>query len=294
MRGGWLSGVFVLAGCWRPNPAFIGEPPAETTGGSGSDASAGASTHVSSGTDTTTSASAGTSSGGSTGTIEPGTSTTSTTDTTGDPVGSSGTTGELSEQQRCDMAALDPNATVLAAMVQSCSSAKWFYAAPLGMQLVPMQCPGSSALTGKIETLPMALGEAAESLTTVLLSGPPWVGSEGVIQGEYLVDLTQAVHPCFVARLDNLPMMPKQDLIAQVSLRIGDMDAVPIYPTAAMIDANMEAVPHGALAEVVVPIPQEFIGQKVTVLLLTFKQAAPENVPHAVLWEQPRLIEAGP
>lgn len=292
MRGGWLGGVFVLAGCWRPNPGFIGEPPAETTGGSGSDASAGASTHVSSGTDTTTSASAGTSSGGSTGTIEPGTSTTGTNGTTGDPVGSSGTTGELSEQQRCDMAALDPNATIVLDMIVACTLADWKFGPSVMDGTTPTICPIEKAEVGIIQTPAMVVSESGLVFDKALRVGPR-KGVTGVVEGDYRdLQLLDVMHPCFVTRIDYAPGAPGQGLVAQVIVRTSGLDDdEQIAPE--MVMMMTPPIPHGAPTSIVVPIPAIFAGKKVDVVLVVYQEAGDGVAQPSLLLESPRVIDAG-
>lgn len=293
----WWWGACVLAGCWRPNPLFLGGVPADTTGEGSTDASSGSGAAMSSGTDTTTTGASDSTTAPVSGTgtaTSDSTSTTTTDGTTGDPAGSSGTTGGPTPEARCQLAAGDGDAVPYVDMEASCEAAKWTFTYPLNSEPQATICPSNNKGTGQILKQATPTGDAGVVLGKSLQTGPPWVGAEGIIQGEFLeIALTGASHPCFVARLDNTG--PDGALLAQVFVRYaGQPDNVQIFPTPAMMDANEIVIPHGELTPIALPIPEKFVGAKIDVVLVVLKENEAVGVPQAALWERPRIIEAGP
>lgn len=296
MGARWVSAVLLVAACSRPNPYFDlddrGSSTAETV----------ATTVDTAGTDATTAAMTSTSTTGATSSSSSPTEPTTTTDPTAttdltattDPTATTtvdpttGTTGEPTEQELCEAAALEPAATTLVDFHGKCFDPgviSWGYTTAINQPLGPTNCGVQDPAVGLILPTPMLPTSEGSTFAPALKIGP-WTGSEGLIQGSALaLDLAPATLPCLVARVAYPKGAPLIPLTAQIII----------------VDANAQEhvildkeIPEQGLEAIVLPIPEELRGTTVDVHIITIKQDAPNPSSTALAWERPRIVEGSP
>lgn len=287
MRWWWVGGL-VLLGCWKDNPGFLGELlETSSSGAPASSSGSGSSTDTSS---TGTSAAASE----TTGPVQPGTSsstsstssmtsTTAGTDTTSGPGGSS-TSGPLSEHERCEMAAA---ADLVGSYPLTCGKpyAAWSFGPSVDMPTMSTMCGVESTAIGVIAKLEQAMTESGALFNAPLLLGPR-AGKPGLIQGEFTgLDLSTFDLPCLATRIDYAPGTAWAQLEVQVivyDLELGQTLELFVPPL---------PLPHDMPVELALPFMAE--GTIDVALVVHRKGMEGAEIP-ALLWESPRILDAGP
>ena len=281
----WWAGGLVLLGCWKDNPGVLGELLETSSSGAPASSSSGSSTDASS---TGTSAAASE----TTGPVQPDTSTTSmtsttsttaSTDTTNGPGGSS-TSGPLSEHERCEMAAA---ADLVGIYPLTCGKpyATWSFGPSVDMQTMSTMCGVESPEIGVIAKMGQATTEAGALFQAPLLLGPR-AGKPGLIQGVFTgLDLSTFDLPCLATRIDYAPGTAWAQLEVQVivyDLELGQTLELFVPPL---------PLPHDMPVELALPFMAE--GTIDVALVVHRKGMEGMEIP-ALLWESPRILDAGP
>lgn len=281
----WWAGGLVLLGCWKDNPGFLGELlETSSSGAPASSSGSGSSTDTSS---TGTSAAASE----TTGPVQPGTSTsttatTSMTSTTAgtDTTDGSSTSGPLSEHERCEMAAAaDP----VGSYPLTCGEpyAAWSFGPSVDMPTMSTMCGVESTAVGVIATMGQAMTESGALFNAPLLLGPR-ASKPGLIQGEFTgLDLSTFDLPCLATRIDYAPGMAWAQLEVQVVVYDHELGQtlelfVPPVP-----------LPHDMPVELALPFMAE---GTIDVALVVHRKGMEGGEIPALLWESPRILDAGP
>lgn len=166
--------------------------------------------------------------------------------------------------------------------------AAWSFGPSVDSPTMPTTCPIESSEVGVVNKLPQVTTEAGEVFAPALLLGPR-AGKPGLIQGAFTgLDLSQMKLPCLATRIDYSAESGWALLKVQIIAHDVELDQ-----TAELFVTDMP-LPHQTPVDLVIPLVGSLAEGKVDVALVVHREGQEGTEIPALLWDNPRILDAGP